>query len=314
MLMTNGKYQITKVMMLLLLCTITVGVSAQEKTHFVKNADAYINVDMGFWSPYSMETYEDGLSTTTSMFSASFEGELTYRKASKSSDALCYAIGFSGSVFKSEYVNPCYDFSSTADVDGDEYIREYRNLYLNQRASTRSFSMALSARHKIHLSKRFDLYGDLGLKVDLFARGSLDRSEGSADVYGLYRQYDNLDLGGEWNSNGFGHVDFKTADRVRPGVNKCVPMAFARLGFMWQFTDRCSMGVGAIYNYAFCSSLKYSDNGKYSEYDAIVHNTIDDEKRSAEHVKSVLGMYHRSRLNCLGLNVSLRYYIFSNED
>ncbi len=312
--MENYKSHVIKAMLLLLFVAMTNGMNAQgHNTSFVKDVNTYVNVDLDFWSPYSMSTYEEGLSTSSSFFSANFEGEIVYHKSRKNDDAICYSLGFSGSVFKSEYNNPFYDFSSTADVDGDEYIREYRNLYLNQSASVRAFSMSISARHKFHLCKSIDLYGDLGVRAEMFAKGTLDLSEGSADVYGLYRQYDNLCLGEEWKNNGFGHVDFKYADKVNPGVNKFVPIAFARLGVMWKFTSRFSLGVGGVYSHAFNSSLMYTGNGKINENDAIVHNTINENGGSFEHVKSVLGMYHRSRLNSLGLNVSIKYFIFDNE-
>lgn len=107
-----------------------------------------------------------------------------------------------------------YTLNSTADVDGDSYIRHYQNLILNQTAKITELNVPLYADFDYYFSPIFSIYMDLGIRMNFAMKHELNEANGSAYIYGIYPQYDNLRMDEHWGYNDFGNRTFSNADLV----------------------------------------------------------------------------------------------------
>lgn len=123
-------------------------------------------------------------------------------------------VGMSQTKLEMSKQDDDYILNSTADVDGDSYVRHYQNLILNQTAKITELNVPLYADFDYYFSPIFSMYLDLGIRMNFAMKHELDESNGSAYIYGIYPQYDNLYMDEHWGYNDFGNQTFSNSDLV----------------------------------------------------------------------------------------------------
>lgn len=106
--------------------------------------------------------------------------------------------------------NSYFVINTNADVDGDNYARHYKNLALSQNIKLSELNVPIYLDCEYRFNPIFAVHFDVGLRLNLNMKHEVDATEGSAYVYGIYPQYNNLRLDEHWGYNGFGNQTYST--------------------------------------------------------------------------------------------------------
>lgn len=227
-----------------------------------------------------------------------------------------FGVGFFSQTNKFMLENKDYFYTTSADVDGDSYIRHYANLSLKQTMRLRSINIPVYFDCEFHLGRIASLYVDLGAKLHLNVTRSVSLDEGSAYIWGQYPKYDNLLLDEHWGYNGFGQHKFSgneltaeeipnshlfTADILTAGgVRINIPSTPIALDF----------GVGYTFGFMKCIDLSIPNISSTSGLEATspVYNTISGTT-SFEHVRPLTQSLGDTKFNNLTVNLGLIFKI-----
>lgn len=157
----------------------------------------------------------DGLgkskSTATTM---GLELGYSFLSEGKLRTALFFGVGMEQSKIDLSYNSSDFFFSSDADVDRDNYIRHYEGLSLAQTLKLTDLVIPVYLDFSFTTNRLLSVYANLGVRVDLNMSHSIDKTSGTADVYGIYPQYDDLRLDANWGYNGFGEHYYGSQDLI----------------------------------------------------------------------------------------------------
>lgn len=276
-----------------------------------------LHYDMGFGDSYALQA-NAALNNQKSSGSG-FGLDLGYIIPSKSKFKVGIFTGFS--ISKAElnfnYASADYNYSTTADVDGDLYNRHYKNLVLSQTENITDMNIPLYADFSLHFNRMFSLYVDLGMRFDLNMSRKLSDINGSAYVYGIYPDYGNLLMDEHFGYNGFGNVTFSANNcsdnvgKMSSGINL---LAGGGLRFSIPKTPLAiDLGVnylmglsnlGNASNDEACSLGNISSSISDGSRHALVYNTIDG-KNSTEHVKYLSNGLESMKLKALRFSFGL---------
>lgn len=199
-------------------------------------------------------------------------------------------LGFSQSSMTLRYANGDYNFTSDADVDGDNYVRHYQNLQLKQDYKFSELNIPLYLDFNVRIVKSLSFYLDLGARFDLNLNHKVDATEGSAEVYGIYPQYDNLRLDGSWPYNGFGSRQYGNKDLVSTDlidVNRFTICGLGGVGLRYNLPSiPLSIEAGVNYVLGFTNLVKTANVVTSDSTTPIVYNTISGAE-SIEHVRNL---------------------------
>lgn len=109
-------------------------------------------------------------------------------------------------------VNTDYTINTNADVDGDSYIRHYQNLKINQEIKLSELNIPIYVDFEYHFSPIVSCHLDLGARLNFDMKHLVDATTGSAYVYGVYPQYDDLRMDEHWGQNGFGNQNYSNSN------------------------------------------------------------------------------------------------------
>lgn len=123
-------------------------------------------------------------------------------------------VGLTQSKIELAFNRADYFFRTDVDIDGESYIRHYENLNLEQKYKFSDFIIPVYLEMDIQANKILAFYVDLGVKMHFNLKHDVDHTQGAADIYGIYPQYDNLRLDGQWGSNGFGSKNLTASNLV----------------------------------------------------------------------------------------------------
>lgn len=207
-----------------------------------------------------------------------------------------------------------YSYQSNADVDGDSYIRHYQNLSLSQTFRLQDISFPLYVDMGFSFSKVVAFYVDLGIRYNLNVAHAIDGTKGSAYIYGIYPQYDNMMLNENWPYNGFGdcqlgqdlldHADI--LDLKKTGLD-----VMGSAGFRFSIPNvPLSVDLGVSYLMGLGEVIKTTTpiDQISATSNPIIYNTISGES-SVEHLhnltEAIQSVKRRSLRLSLGLILSL---------
>ena len=94
-------------------------------------------------------------------------------------------------------LNYYYHANSTADIDGDEYIRHYTFTNLSQSFRMQDLTIPVYFNFNIQLHDLISLYIDLGITNHINLLSQVTDYAGSYTTWGIYSQYSDLHLGAE---------------------------------------------------------------------------------------------------------------------
>lgn len=226
-------------------------------------------------------------------------------------------LGFSMSSLKLLYTNSNYSFNSTADVDGDNYVRHYQDLTLSQKIKINDFNIPLYLDLNLNLVKSLSFYIDLGVRYDANISHKVNETEGSSYVYGIYPNYDNLRMDEHWKDaagnpfNGFGHRQLGNTDLLSSDlidVNGFTISGMGGLGLRYNLPRiPLSIETGMSYVMGLTNLIETSNIASVGNNSPIVYNTISGNSTSTEHVHNLTEMMSSVKRQQIRISIGLIY-------
>ena len=217
------------------------------------------------------------------------------------------------STIETNFQTSDYYYSTGADVDGDNYIRHYANFNLSQKMNLTEIVVPVYADLNIKLHQLISLYFDVGVKANLNIGHKVDDTQGSAYIYGVYPQYNNLLMDEHWGYNGFGNKTFKDSDLDNSdlvGVSSFTADAFGGIGLRFNIpTTPLSIDIGAQYQYGVMDIIKPEGNRielSNNSNSPLVYNTVSGPN-STEHVRNLSEVLSSVKRRSLKLSMGIIY-------
>lgn len=224
--------------------------------------------------------------------------------------SLYTGIGLSLSTMDLSYQNNDYSYNTNADIDGENYIRHYKDLKLNQKMKLTELNFPLYFDFDFKIVNSLSLYLDLGARFDLDMGHKVDATEGSAEAYGIYTQYDNLKLDSHWPYNGFGNHNYSNTDLVNAdliNVNSFTVCGLGGVGFRYNLSSiPLSIELGTNYIIGLIDLIKTTNVSAPGNTTPIVYNTISGTA-SKENVRNLTEMLMSTKRQQLRVNIGVIY-------
>lgn len=265
----------------------------------------HYDLELGnFWEIGGKESLND---TKTTMSSFGVDFGYVFPSKSKVKIGMFTGLNLSLATIKMSYQNEDYSYSSSADVDGDSYIRHYEKLLLDQNAKLTEFGIPIYADMNVKFNRLLSLYIDLGIKFNYSISHKVNELEGEAYIYGIYPQYNDLRMDEHWGYNGFGHNIFSNLNLDNTNLTNMRDLnvdALGGAGLRFSIPRTAlSLDFGIAYQLGLMNLLKSeSDNG----ITQIVYNSITDGA-STEHVGSLFDFFSNIKKRALNFNIGLIY-------
>lgn len=272
-----------------------------------------LHYDLGMGESFDLSEADRMNSHKTS--SSSFGVDFGYVFPSKSNikTGLFLGLGMSQSTVETVFKTSDYYYSTDADVDGDNYVRHYVDFNLSQKVKLTELVVPVYADINIKLHQLVSLYFDLGVKAMLNIEHKVDNTEGSAYIYGVYPQYNNLRMDEHWGYNGFGNKTFSNSDLDNSdlvGVSSFTADAFGGVGLRLNIPSTpLSIDIGVQYQYGFMDILKPEGNRielSNNNNSPLVYNTVSGSK-SIEHVRNLSEVLSSVKRKSLKLSLGVIY-------
>lgn len=255
------------------------------------------HVDMGMGEALNIPKSDMGVETKSSSFNMGVDFGYVFPSRSILKAGVFGGIGFSQTTLDMSLKNSEYSFMSIADVDGDSYMRHYRDLSIDESIKLTDLTVPIYLDLELHLSRVFSIFTDLGVRVGLNMSKKMDKLSGQSYVYGIYPQYQNLYMDETWGYNGFGNQEFSSNNFVEDdlsSVNGFNADAMGRIGFRFNIPgSSIAFELSGSYLMGLTEVIK-KDNSYYDDIPvsigmspSIVYNSINPDMSSTEHVKSL---------------------------
>lgn len=219
-------------------------------------------------------------------------------------------LGISMSSMDLLYENDDYSFNSNADVDGDNYIRHYQDLKLSQKTKFSELNIPLYLDFDIKLVRSLSFYIDLGARFDANISHKINETEGSAYVYGMYPDYDNLRLDEHWAFNGFGSHQYGNANLLSSDlldVNSFTVCGMGGFGLRYNLS-RFPLSIEAGMNIVMglTNLVETANVATLDNSNPIVYNTISGIE-STEHVRNLTEMLNSVKRQQMRISLGVIY-------
>lgn len=219
-------------------------------------------------------------------------------------------LGLSMSSMDLSYENSDYHYDWDADVDDDNYVRHYQNLKLSQKMKFTELNIPLYLDFNIKLIKSLSFYVDLGARFDANISSKVNDTEGSAYVYGMYKQYDNLRLDEQWPFNGFGTHQYGSSDLLSQDlidINSFSVCGLGGLGLRYNLSRiPLSIEAGMSIVMGLTNLVETANVAVPGNNTPVVYNTISD-MTSTEHVHNLTEMMNSVKRQQLRISIGLIY-------
>ena len=226
-------------------------------------------------------------------------------------------LGLSMSSLKLLYTNSNYSFNTNADVDGDNYVRHYQDLTLSQKVKMNELNIPLYLDLNINLVKSLSLYIDLGARFDANIGHKVNDTEGSAYVYGIYPDYDNLRMDEHWKDaagipyNGFGFHQYGNSDLLSTDLLDVKGFTISGMGgFGLRYNlprIPLSIEAGMSFVMGLTNLIETTNIANVGNNTPIVYNTISGKSTSTEHVHNLTEMINSIKRQQIRISIGLIY-------
>jgi len=269
-----------------------------------------LHYDLGLGETYSLEKNLYGESKSSAN-SFGLDFGYIFPSKSKLKTGLFLGVGMSQSKLDlSCSSSNDYSYTTNQDVTGLTYNRYYKDLSLSQSYKMSDLVIPVYFDFDWHFTKLVSLYIDLGAKVNYNLSHKVESTQGSAYIYGIYRDFDNLLMNELWGRNGFGNYTVTTSDDADiVDYNAFTVDAFGGAGLRIGIPNvPVYLDLGVSYQYGFMNLLKSevqrSLSGTATYNTAIMYNTISGTQ-STEHVRNLIEGSSSLKRNKLSFNIGL---------
>ena len=272
--------------------------------------------DLGLGNAYKLEGTDNSLTTDkNSVSNIGLDFGYVFPSKGIMKAGVFLGVGFAQSRIDFGYTNADYYFSTSADVDGDSYIRHYQNLNIKQGIKLTDLTIPLYADISFHFSSVVNLFVDLGVKFHFNMNHKMNTAEGSAYTYGIYPQYNNLRMDEHWGYNGFGNTAFSATNldnTVLLDVSSLTIDALGSIGLRFNIPETpLALDLGVSYQMGLSNVIK-ANNTAVSLADvsdpshALVYNTLTGQT-STEHLRNLTESLTGVKRQVLMFNIGLAY-------
>lgn len=264
------------------------------------------NIDYGFGDAFNVEKSDDAVDVKSKYASAGLDIGYIFPSKSKFKVGLFMGVGLSKSKMDMEYSNSNYSFTTNADVDGDTYTRHYQDLKLSQTLSMKDVIVPVYIDFDYRFSRIVSMAFDLGVRLDLNMSKDINNVSGTAYVYGIYPQYDNLRMDENWGLNGFGKQTYSQSQMLDDAVNTVKGFsanALGRIALRFNIPNSSfALELGGAYLYGITDVV----SGTESENEKIVSNNISG-LQSTEKVSSLTATMKSVKRQMMSVHCGLIY-------
>ncbi len=262
--------------------------------------------DIGLSSSLSTGTSLPEASAKASSSDFGFDFGMIVWQHSKSSLELNAGLSYGSTSIKADLPKFDYHYSapSTADMDGDTYIRYYELKDLHQKISVGRFAVPVYVNYRYRIHRLITVHALAGFKFGFNVSSKLTSLTGKAYSYGIYPQYDDLMIDASY-MNMFGDTSLDSAQGFKPKTSSFSFSIIAGLGAEIYLWGPLSADVSLRFEQATGNMFKALNpgNASYGENDAIVTYTVAEGQK----VKAIPNFFDKSKLSRLSLALSLIY-------
>ncbi len=240
-----------------------------------------INGDIVLTNPYTAEYNFPVHDDTNSMNNFGAEFIWSFWQAGQHRLELGTGFGLQKVNFTAETDDVSYSYvaPSSADMDGNSYIRYTDLSAMKQTISMSRIAIPLYLRYNCDLNSRWSLYGKAGIMISLGGKANLSKISGSTDSYGVYPEYGNLVIDEPW-LNEFGERTLTKEQCIAGKTGGTDFGILAGAGVSFQVIKPIYISVGLTYQRGFANMLKGDGlkvtNGMIDNTQAPVTYTVAD--------------------------------------
>ena len=251
--------------------------------------------DLGLGEGYALDNSDLFSNTKTAHNTIGIDLGYTIPSKSILKVGLFTGVGFSQSKIDLSYENPDYFYTTNADVDGDTYVRHYQDLSLTQSIKMTDITIPVYVNFNCSFNKIVNLFVDLGFKLNMNISHEVDATNGSAYIYGIYPQYDNLRMDEHWGYNGFGKQTFSNAlldNKELLDVSGFTADVFAGIGLRFNIPQSpIAIDLGVNYQFGLMDVIKENSNmaalkNVSNASNALIYNSINGME-NVEHIRNL---------------------------
>lgn len=232
-------------------------------------------------------------------------GYTFWRKGGNSLEANI-GIGYSASSASFEIAEMSYNYAApaSADEDGNPYQRYTKLSDIRQHISFGYFNIPIYLQYEYKFLKWLGAYANLGVNFGFKIANSSGSVTGTANTYGVYREYDELVIKADY-LNDFGVRYLDEAEKGKADINGFSAALKCGAGLEFYVAEPVSFVVGVSYNQGLTDVFK----GRYNitSTDAINAETAPVTYTVADglQVKSLSDYVTKSRPNPLSLHLGV---------
>lgn len=279
---------------------------AMASQAMAKNWSVKLYGDIGVAKPMSLTTALPGLSTKSTSNAFGVDFGYNFWSLGKNSLGVNLGIGYrpTSATFNLEAMEYSYSAPASADMDGNPYIRHTSLSPMKQKITLGYFTIPIYLQYGFKATKAFGVYAEAGVGLGFRCGGKLGSVEGTAYTYGVYPEYDDLQIDAPY-LNDFGERDLSGASKGTPEMKGFYASVLVGAGVQFYVAEPVSIDLGIRYN----AGLTDVFTGKYditpetalnAETAPVVYTVADGQQ-----VRPLSDYVTKSRLNPLSIHVGV---------
>lgn len=266
------------------------------------------HIDFSLGDYYHLETSNEDLKNSSSSLGVGVDIGYVFPSSKKLKWGLFTGVGIQKTEIKTEIPMMNYEVNaeSDADIDGDEYIRNYSMKDTRYTMSVNELYVPLYLDLDYRFNKYFSVYMDLGVKGYLCLGDPTTEFSTQYSTSGRYPQYNNLVFDSQSGINGFVSNKSLVLDNVSNGkFYDYVVDAFVGLGVRVCLYKSLYFDLGGYYQHSLLKEYNCSENvSLYNPYNTSafpMSYTVQD----GEQVKDITEYYSDISKKNFMLNIGL---------
>lgn len=148
-----------------------------------------------------------------------------------------------------------YAAPTSADMDGESYIRYYEMNGLQQKNDVSQVTIHIYLSYGFQCTNRLGIHADLGAKLGVKTGSKISNVSGESYSYGVYPQYDNLMIDAEY-MNDFGRKEISSYTTVNPDALSISASMFVGVGAEFKIYGPLSADLSLRYERGFNNIFK----------------------------------------------------------
>lgn len=274
-----------------------------------------LTTDFSMGKPFSFDGNSDVNINKQNSFSLGFELGYNFPMNGAFKLGLFSGLGFTTNTIEMSLQKYAMSFVTDQDIDRDTYRRNYENVNMTQTAKFSELNVPLYLDMSIAMGKVVALYFNGGVMAHLNMTNSVNISEGSGYVYGIYEQYDNLRLDEHWGYNGFGNFNLTSENLVNkeiPNINSFYADMLLGGGLRFSIPQSpIAVEAGIRYQGSLMDIVTNDANrantfGNVNRENSLIKNTLKNVE-SVEMVRSMTDVFTSIKRNSLNLHLAIIY-------